>query len=439
MNRPLSDPERAVWLIDQAVPQNFVMVARISNVPGILPDFETILRQALDMEQQRHPALKSKFMDGKIPGFVSADVPQIPLRIIERKDDNHWINEVEKEIQEPLPWRIGPMVRAVLLRSGEKCDLLVTFCHITADAISGIKFIKNLLIAADQLLRGETLEPKPTLVELPAALDLIRDDLKYPPAFLYLPTRISKFIHKPVTLPADKHIPILERVTRVVQRILFEHETKKLIARCRKEKTSVHTALCAALLQTLVEQFRSFPDAAKKGPLMIGCFTPVNIRHLFSIPVEDDIGNFISDALHYQRIDDKSSLWAAARKVGKALNKELEFGKDIELMRSFTDLSENAPTALDMLEAFETSFPPACVTNIGRVDISGQLVGLTLENFHFAISANPGAPGGITLAVSTFRDMMTLNFLYLEPCLSKPRVDKIVESMMKRLKEAIRE
>jgi NRPS condensation-like uncharacterized protein len=434
MNRPLNNFERAVWLLDQAVNQNFVMVA---NMSGLLTD--SILRQALDIVQQRHPTLKCKFKDGEIPGFVSDDVPQIPLRIIERKDENHWINEVEKEILEPLPWRIGPMVRAVLLRSGEKCDLLVTFCHITADAISGVKFIKNLLITADKLIREETLELEPTLAELPAALDLLRDDLKYPPAFLYLPTRISKFIHKPVTLPADKQVPILERITRVVQRILFEDETKKLVARCRKEKATVHTALCAALMQTLVEQARGFPDTAKKGPLMIGCLTPVNISHLFSIPVEDDIGNFISDASHFQRIDDKSSLWAAARKVGKALNKELEFGKDLTVLRVSTDLLKNGPTSMDILKDIEPLYPPACVTNIGRVDIPGKLAGLILENLHFALSANPGAPGGIMVAVSTFRDMMTLNFHYLEPCLSKTRVDKIVESTMKRLKEAIRE
>lgn len=434
MNRPLNTFERLAFLVDQTVSQNFVMVATLSG-----PLTESILRQALDLEQQRHPPLKCKFIDGDTPKYSTEGVPQIPLRIIQRKSDDHWLEMAEKEILETLPWRTGPMVRVVLLSSKEKCDLLVTLCHITADAISGVNFMKNLLIIAGKLSRGETLVPQPPLAELPATHDLIRDDLKYPPEFLYLPTRISKAIHKPVTLLGDKEVPIPEKITRTVQRILSKDETKKLVTRCRKERASVHAALCAALLQSVVEQVRSLQDVLQKSPLMIGCTTPVNIRHLFSIPVEDDIGNFISDALHYQRINDKSSLWSASRKVKKSLNRELKFKKDIKAVRGLVDLLKNVPTPLDILKIVDQSLPPVVVTNIGRVDIPGQYGDLVLENFHFTLSINPSAPGGIGIAVSSFRDIMTLNFLYLEPYLSKKRVEKIIESTMKRLKEAIKE
>jgi NRPS condensation-like uncharacterized protein len=434
MNRLLTTVERLAFLIDQTVNQNFVMVATVSG-----PLTDSILRQALDLEQQRHPPLKCKFIDGDPPRFSTEGVPQIPLRIIQRQSDDHWLEIAEKEILEPLPWRTGPMVRVVLLRSKEKCDLLVTLCHITADAISGVNFMKNLLIIADKLSRGETLEPQPPLAELPATHDMIRDDLKYPPEFLYLPTRISKAIHKPVKFLGDKEVPIVEKITRVVQRVLSQEETKKFVTRCRKEKASVHAAVCSALLQSVVEQVRSLQDVPQKGPLMIGCTTPVNIRHLFSVTVGDDIGNFISDALHYQRIDDKSSLWPAARKVKKSLNRELKFKKDIKAVRGLVDLLKNLPTTLDILRAVDQSLPPVVVTNIGRVDIPGQFGDLVLENFHFTLSINPSAPGGIGIAVSSFCDMMTLNFLYLEPYLSKTRVEKIIESTMKRLKEAIKE
>jgi NRPS condensation-like uncharacterized protein len=434
MNRQLSTFERLAFLVDQTVNQNFVMVATVSG-----PLTEAILRQALDLEQQRHPPLKCKFIDGNPPKYSTEGVPQIPLLVFQRQSDDHWLEMAEKEILEPLPWRTGPMVRVVLLSSKEKCDFLVTLCHITADAISGVNLIKNLLIAAGKLSRGETLEPPPPLAELPATHDMIRDDLKYPPEFLYLPTRISKAMHKPVKFMGDKEVPIVEKITRVVPRVLSKEDAKKFVTRCRKEKASVHAALCAALLQSVVEQIRSSQDVPQKGPLMIGCTTPVNIRHLFSVTVGDDIGNFISDALHFQRIDDKSSLWTAARKVKKSLNRELKFKKDIKAVSGLVELLKNAPTPLDILKIVDQSLPPVVVTNIGKVDIPGQFADLVLENFHFTLSINPSAPGGIGIAVSGFRDVLTLNFLYLEPYLSKTRVEKIVESTMNRLKEAVRE
>ncbi|MGD2090258.1 MAG: hypothetical protein PVH61_29045 [Candidatus Aminicenantes bacterium] len=433
MNRLLSTVERLAFLVDQTVNQNFVMVATISG-----PLTDSILRQALDLEQQRHPPLKCKFIDADPPKFSTEGVPQIPLSVIQRRSDEHWLEMAEKEILEPLPWRTGPMVRVVLLRCKEKCDLLVTLCHITADAISGVNFMKNLLFKAGKLSSGETPQPKPPLAELAATHDMIRDDLKYPPEFLYLPTRISKAIHKPVKFLGDKEVPIVEKTTRVVQRVLSQEETKKFVTRCRKEKASVHAAVCAALLQSAVEQIRGSQDVSQKGPLMIGCTTPVNIRHLFSITVGDDIGNFISDALHYQRIDDKSSLWTAARKVKKSLKIELKFKKDIKAVHGLVDLLKNVPTPLDILKIVDQSLPPVVVTNIGRVDIPGQFGDLVLENFHFTLSINPSAPGGIGIAASSFRDVMTLNFHYLEPYLSKARVEKIIESTMKRIKEAIR-
>ena len=100
MNRPLSAGEHLLWLIDQAVPQNFVMVARLSHLSGMLTNLPSLLRQALDILRQRYPSLNCQIKRGKakVPGFVTGNVPKIPLRIIQRKGDDHWIEESENEI-----------------------------------------------------------------------------------------------------------------------------------------------------------------------------------------------------------------------------------------------------------------------------------------------------------------------------------------------------
>lgn len=437
MNRPLSKLEHLAWIIDQAVSQNFVIAARISCVASSLT--EPFLRKALDILQEKHPPLKCRIKDKEFPEYTSEDVPQIPLHVIERKGDEHWIEIAEKEMFEPLPWRTGPMVRVVLLNSKDKYDLLVGFCHIIADATSGVNFVQNLLSIVDKLSRGVDLKPEPPLPELPSAHELIRDDLRYPPEFLDITGRIKRAIYKPVELKGDKEVLPEERITRVIQRTLSPDDTKKLVSKSRKEKTSVHAALCAALFQTMVVQIRQQQKVSRKGSLMIGCITPINARHLFTTPVGDNIGNFITDAFHYQLINAKSSLWSAARKVKKSIQRETKFGRDIKAVRNIGELLKITTNPVELLRTVDDSLLPVAVTNMGRLDIPEKFGDITLEDLHFAVSVNPTAKSGISLAVTTFRGRMTINFLYAEPFISKEKAVNMSESIMKRIKEAIRE
>lgn len=437
MNRPLSDLEHAIWLIDQAVPQNFVMVARISHLSGLLANFETILRQALDMVQQRHPPLKSKIKEGKVPKFVYEDVPPIPMQIIQRKDDLHWLDVAEKEMQEPFPWTKGPFARTILLKSPDKFDLLMTFLHMAVDAASGVNFVQNLLRAADKISRGDTSSESP-LPALPFSGELLRKDVIKKAKLLSTSDSTDLGAHSPVELKGDQEVPPEKRINRVIPGTFSPKETKKLLTRCRKEKTSVHEALCASILQTLVEQVKESREVPKKDPLLIGCCTPVNIRHLFSKTVDENMGNFISDALHFQLIDNNASLWTAAREVKDSLNKILDSREDIKVILNVGELLKVYSTPGDLLSGVSQSFPPVVVSNMGRLDIPEQFGELSLEELHFVVSINPAAKNGFGIAVTSFRGGINLNFLYAEPYISKKRAALMVESIMKRLREAIR-
>lgn len=439
MNRHLGALEHAMWLIDQVVPQNFVMIARLSRASGLLTNFKDVLRQALDLLQARHPVLKSKIKEGEAPEFVSVGVPEIPLNIVKRQDDHHWIEVAEKEMQVPVPWTLGPLVRVVLLESPDKCELLVTFCHVVADALSGVVFVKNLLVIVGELLKGGAIEPESRLPQLPSSLDLLRKDIKYPPEFLDIKGRIMRAFHKPVKLSGDNEVTPEKRITRVIQRILTKTETKKLISKCREKKTSVHGALCAALMQTVVNQIRKAQNVPQSGALMIGCTSPVNIRHLFTTTIGENIGNFISDAMHFQLIDDQSSLWSAARNVKKSLQKEIKFGRDIKAIRGVGEFLKLKPTPLELVTGISQMVPPVAVSNMGMLDIPEKFGDLSLEEFHFTLSINPGVGSGFAISVTGFLGVMTINFLYSEPYLSKDRVQIMVENTLERLKDALQE
>jgi NRPS condensation-like uncharacterized protein len=310
-----------------------------------------------------------------------------------------------------------------------------------ADASSGVHVVHNFLRIADKLLRGESNFLEPPLPELPSSLDLLREDVirkANSPDRLEKDETATAPGNEPVDLNGDVIVSPDKRITRIVQRKLSKAETGKLVTRCKNEDTSVHGALCAALLQVVIEQVRESKNVPQQGPLMIGCTTPVDIRHLFARPLGEDVGDFISDALHYQLIDDHSSLWISAREVKKSLQKVLESREDIKAVLHVEDFLKSYSNPLDMAIALSQLFPPVAVTNLGRLDIPEKFEDLIQEELHFTLSINPGVKNGIAMAVTTFRGCMTINFLYSEPYLAKERAMRLIEKTMFRLKEAIK-
>jgi NRPS condensation-like uncharacterized protein len=436
MNRALSAGEYLLWLIDRAVPQNFVMAARLSPQSGKLTDLPSLLRQALDILRLRYPSLNCRIKKGKAPEFVTNNVPKIPLRIIQRKSADHWIEESEKEMLKPLPWTKGPMVRLILMESPNQWDLLLTFCHLTTDATSGVKFLKHLLTITDRLSAGETPTMEPPLPGLHPVDDLLKEEVIQRARSLANKESTTGQSLKPVDLQGDREVPMEQRKTRIVPRQLSKAELKKLMIKARKEKATVHSAFCAALLQTMVEQIRLKQQVPQEGPLLMGCISAVNIRHLFKQPPGDNLGNFISNALHYQLIDDGTSLWEAARETKKSLQEHLDAGQDINMRLAAGSLLKPNETPIELLTRLKDLFPPTGVTNMGQLDIPERFGDLLLENLHYNPSINPAIKNGFGLSVSAFGNQTTLNFLYAEPYISKERARQMVESAMRRLKNA---
>ncbi|NIM16559.1 MAG: hypothetical protein GTO45_31485 [Candidatus Aminicenantes bacterium] len=432
MNRPLSPIEHVNWLMDQAVSLNGLMIAHISG-----PLTEPVLRQSLDMLQEKHPPLKWRIKEGSVPEFVTEGVSKIPLRIIERRSEDHWLEEAEKELKGQFPWSKGPLVRVVQLVSKDRheCDLLFTLCHIANDGISGIIAVKDLLTFSGKLSSGETLEP-PTPLPIPlSSIDLLKKDLKFEPDLSG--TIDITDSHKPVELPGEKEVPPDKRNTRIIHRVLSQPEVRKLIKKSKEEKTSVQGALCAAFLQAVVKQIRQSQDVPQKGPLKIGALSPVNIRNHFFKPTPEDVGYYISFAIHHQLVDEHSSLWETARYIKKALETEIKAGQDIKAILGVGDTLKTTTTPVELVRKVNASLPPVLTTNIGRVDIPQQYGDLTLNKFHAVGAMNVASKNGLAIAIMTFGGIMTINFHFTEPYRSRKKAEIIAEGTMKRLKEAI--
>jgi NRPS condensation-like uncharacterized protein len=432
MSRKLSPIEYGNWMIDRVVCTNLVIIARVS---GNLT--EPVLRQALDYVQAKYPPLKWKIKDGEAPEFVSEGVSKISLRIVQGKHNLQWIEEAEKEIYEQCPHFQGPLVRLVQVISKDKksCDLVMGCCHAATDGLSIIMLFKDLLSTAAKLLQGENVSPPTSLPDPLPSTELLRKDLEFAP---YPLDEASIKALQSEILKGDRDVPPDKRITRIIHKVLEKVDTQKLVDRCKKENTSVHTALCAAFFQAVVEQIRAQQKLHQKGPLMISCITPVDIRHHFIKPLEEDIGYYISFAMHYQRIDENGSIWPAAREIKETILAEIKSGKDIDAILSGGEFWKDYPDPVEMVRALNRSYPPVAISNMGRIDIPQQYGDLKLKLIHGSMAISCATRSGLAICANSFHRHLILNFLYADPYISKKRATTIVESTMKRLKEAIK-
>jgi hypothetical protein len=110
------------------------------------------LQEALARLQAKHPLLRCVIEDGVDgPRFVLQDrSAPIPLRIVERKNDDDWQTEVRREWVAPFDASRDPLVRLVWLRGSEVSELILVVHHCICDGQSGMTLLRECLSAYDE-------------------------------------------------------------------------------------------------------------------------------------------------------------------------------------------------------------------------------------------------------------------------------------------------
>jgi hypothetical protein len=113
---------------------------------------EDRLKQALTCLQAKHPLLRCVIENGADgPRFVLRDRPTpIPLRIVERKNDDHWQTEVRREWVAPFDASRDPLVGLVWLRGNEVSELILVGHHCICDGQAGLTLLRECLSAYDE-------------------------------------------------------------------------------------------------------------------------------------------------------------------------------------------------------------------------------------------------------------------------------------------------
>jgi hypothetical protein len=272
--RPLDSLEHLFWLTDQNRPVHFAVTAQVSGEASV-GDW----REALIRVQERHWLLAASIEGnpGAIPWFRRANTAPIPLRVVHGDPHSRWKIEVAEELATPFDPRHAPLVRAVLIHATDNAAFMLVAHHAIADGMSLAYAVRDMLRA----LSGAVLEPLPFTPSQEemlgvggAATGAIIADGQQPGALPRNPA---------IYRPRDNSRP------RIRGLCLTPALTARLRDRSRQERTTVHGALCAAL----VLAGRKVPIGWQDVPVQI--LSPVNNRRVLGIG--ENCGVFISAAL----------------------------------------------------------------------------------------------------------------------------------------------
>jgi len=290
--RPLGSFERLLWLLDQASPRHFSLAAQIEG-PTTVGDW----RAALDHVQRRHPFFSvciEKDRDSN-PQFRQVPDKPIPLRVVRvGSTQPHWLTELlQREVATPFDPGLAPLVRAVLMHEPHRATLILSAHHSIADGLSLTFAIRDMLLA----LSGNPRDPLLVTPSIESMLDSVHSS----PIDLASTSEGSEIEETRPSVFRSRHglMPSVRGLS------LSAELTVKLRKRAQQEETTVHGALCAALVLAGRQAIGEWEDK----PVQV--LSPIDMRKLLGIG--EHCGLFISAGSVSFKPNGETAFWELAR------------------------------------------------------------------------------------------------------------------------------
>ncbi|MCE7069089.1 condensation domain-containing protein [Dyadobacter sp. CY327] len=223
-NRTLGAFEKAFWLLDQIDSKDFALAADIKGTEPV-EKWQNAIKQV----QKRHPNLSVRIVLDELarPTLRHVENMTIPFRVVHVEQDYRWEQELEKELSERFDTENGPLLRVVLVQKPNSTVLIVAANHTVSDGTSLNFLVRDILLA----VTGKEL------------------------ALMYPQVSNDETLDLPGDLPAQtvENVLELKMKTDIVNPLVSSHRfsenlTQNILERARQENTTVHGAICAAVL-----------------------------------------------------------------------------------------------------------------------------------------------------------------------------------------------
>lgn len=305
--------ERRITSIERLFSRSpFSIVTVVARIKGNIS--ANMLLSAVSKVQQRHPNLRVRILDADdhAPWFTSQGVEEIPVEIVARESDDHWIKVHQDACRVPFEFDARPAVRFILVQSPTISELVILCHHIICDGLSLAYLARDLMVHLGDPAREVEVLPDP----IPIDKNNIPTDVSLNAVVKFFIKRINKkWEGNKIFFDQEDY----ENLTaaywnnfshQILSVELSEAQTSALVERCRKEGITVNSALATAFVggQYLVRGEKSCdPSIGVAG----------NVRDRLQVPVGEIMGFYAGVVTLKYTYDGRISFWKNTRQFHK--------------------------------------------------------------------------------------------------------------------------
>lgn len=403
------------------------IIVNIAEIEGKLKP--EIVQQALKLVQQRHAMLQVYIVETENGMyFQSEGITEIPLQVIYQQYENEALKIAEKELHTKFPPGKTPLCRLTLLYFPENqttCQMIITFHHGIVDGLSCMQFINDLLLYSQKIADGENIPQIESLELMPAIENLVNYDLIQETEITK--TSVNEQINLKPQLIIEGKASANERFSKILPRNLSQDITKMLISKCKQEETTVHGAICAAMLFA----FTNLLSPNEQINLAYGL--PVNLRKYCQPEINhQNLGCFISVLGFNQLVDKNTSFWDLARKCKSKIHNSLISGIPLNLLKQnrFRSLDRElmAQSVISKEEQMGRN-NAFSISNRGKFQVGYKQDKIKIKDLYFATGQHLGGDC-FWLGVVTLNDQIFFSFVYVDPVISDQTANKFADDVI---------
>lgn len=419
---------------------NISLVARLNGSID-----EENVHQAISKVRIIHPqaAVRVVIDSDHNAWFHTDNVPEIPIKAVERKTDGQWFDEIWQAQQTPFDPFTGPLLRFVLIKSPKVSDLVVFAQHSICDGTGLAYLLRDVLIH----LGNPELETKP----IPAPPPLTPENLpggvnenaiakllrKLYSQQLNKKWRKSPFYFDIEDFHAIQNAFLGKYTYRVVTAELSTAETEKLINICRAQNVSVNSGLTTALIAAYNDVIGPLQGSKRKVAV------PVDMRNRLGKAVGDVLDLYVGSVMFDYKYDTRKSFWDNTRVFHLIAHRKMESLACFEVMYQMEDMDG---TLMDVLLGFGTmskliqpetsryekissfaqdqknaanqlaarflgALPGVINTNLANMNFPQRYGEIELERMYFTPATAPDYPLVIGVITTSGRLTLTLNYM----------------------------
>ena len=420
MNRDLGSFERALVITDQHAPFHIVSVLQLENAPS-----PHILRQGFSILQNRHPFLSACLVQKNGRYHLASLVePSLPLYVLPRWNNEHWLYIAEVELGTRLDVFRGPLFRCTyLFREGDPhSDLILSISHFITDSASISQMMSELLTICNSLLNQRTI---PLVEHYPAPAA----DIRFPPAYkgLRKTLHILRYAIQQAVDEVSYRLKTRGKRTASVHRSpsrghilsiqIPEDMTESFAQRARREGVTLNSALNAAMMLALNRSLY----AGQETPMRT--FTFADLRPYVRPPLDnEDLACYVSMLRFTVTVSGSLELWDLARSLHKKIYSSLKSGD------KFVAAVMAAPLMkmVTRLRSFRMGATGLNYTGVSPVQRSYDKI--KVAGLHGFVSAYDLGPE-FSAQAQIFNGELFWDFIYLEADMSQDEARGIVDEI----------